>query len=156
MTEHVYTRRTVNTRLISSVFLPRYCTIVKTLIRGFWSLLFYISASIALLCLGSSSKAAVISHIAPRYSNSYFLVQTSLLWWIQRKFSDRGTAYISISFAGNLLFVGDYVSWCSGTTIFAVSSIILMWNLVKFWFTGQLLRFLRFSIVISSLKKSAL
>jgi hypothetical protein len=31
---------------------------------------------------------------------------------------------------------------------FTVSSIMLMWNLVNFWFSWQLLRFLRFSIVI--------
>jgi hypothetical protein len=38
-------------------------------------------------------------------------------------------------------------------TIFAVSSIMLMWNLVNFWFPWQLLRFLRFTIVIPSHKK---
>jgi hypothetical protein len=31
-----------------------------------------------------------------------------------------------------------------------VSSIMLMWNLVNFWFPWQLLRFLKFSIVIPS------
>ena len=32
------------------------------------------------------------------------------LWWTQPTFPDRGTAYISRSFAGNLLFVGGYGS----------------------------------------------
>ena len=32
------------------------------------------------------------------------------LWRIHPRFVDRGTAYISISFAVNLLFVGDYGS----------------------------------------------
>ena len=72
------------------------------------------------------------------------------LLWIHPTFRNRGTAYNSRSFAGNLLFVGDYGSWCSSTTIFTVSSIMLMWNLVNFWFPWQLLRFLRFSIVIPS------
>ena len=58
--------------------------------------------------------------------------------------------FITLSLCGNLLFVGDYGSWCSGRPIFAVSSIMLMWNLVKIWFPWQLLRFLRFSIVIPS------
>jgi hypothetical protein len=68
------------------------------------------------------------------------------IWWTHPTFPDRGTAYNSRSFAGNLLFVGDYGSWFSSTTIFTVSSIMLMWNLVKFWFPWQLLRFMRFSI----------
>jgi hypothetical protein len=72
------------------------------------------------------------------------------VWWIHPTFPNRGTAYNSRSFAGNLLFVGDYGIWCSSTTIFTVSSIMLMLNLVKFWFPWQLLQFLRFSIVISS------
>jgi hypothetical protein len=32
------------------------------------------------------------------------------LWWIHPTFPDRGTAYNSRSFVGNLLFVGDYGS----------------------------------------------
>ena len=32
------------------------------------------------------------------------------LWWIHPTFRNRGTAYNSRSFAGNLLFVGDYGS----------------------------------------------
>jgi hypothetical protein len=83
-------------------------------------------------------------------SYQHFGFEYSNLWWIHSTFRNRGTAYNSRSFAGNLLFVGDYGSWCSGTTIFTVSSIMLMWNLVTFWFPWQLLRFLRFSIVIPS------
>jgi hypothetical protein len=36
------------------------------------------------------------------------LVSLSVLWWIHPTFRNRGTAYNSRSFAGNLLFVGDY------------------------------------------------
>jgi hypothetical protein len=40
--------------------------------------------------------------------------------------------YNSRSFAGNILFVGGYGSWCSSRTVFTVSSIMLMWNLANF------------------------
>ena len=80
-----------------------------------------------------------------RLSKSWIVYNTCI-----PTFRNRGTAYNSRSFAGNLLFVGDYGSWCSSTTNFTVSSIMLMWNLVNFWFPWQLLRFLRFSIVIPS------
>jgi hypothetical protein len=33
-----------------------------------------------------------------------------LVWWIHPTFRNRGTAYNSRSFTGNLLFVGDYGS----------------------------------------------
>jgi hypothetical protein len=33
---------------------------------------------------------------------------TVILWWIHPTFRNRGTAYNSRSFAGNLLFVGGY------------------------------------------------
>jgi hypothetical protein len=40
-------------------------------------------------------------------------------------FPDRGTAYNSRSFTGNILFVGGCGSWCSSRTVFTVSSIRL-------------------------------
>jgi hypothetical protein len=40
----------------------------------------------------------------------------TLLRWIHPTFRNRGTAYNSRSFAGNLFFVGDYGSWCSSPT----------------------------------------
>jgi hypothetical protein len=90
------------------------------------------------------------SHFKPLYRkksiySGYVYTLRSLLVHL---YANRGTTYNSRSFTGNLLFVGDYDSWCSGRTIFAVSSIMLMWNLVKFYLPWQLLRFLRFSIVI--------